>query len=290
MIVGPRSTKLPQSWDTGSDQPSVPASFDVFLFHSIWQGAKPRTPTLRNTFPLTFPDRLPYLGIPGNDCLNVLMIFLFKHAVCVKPCLLRAKNVVGCSANKDRHWQVCKRTCEGCSWAQWSQLGVPHDSTSKCVYHCWWLGRPVNAHFLMRFSHRHSVFLCIFYHVYHVFVGWGGVGWGGMITFMLRVMHNALRCRCNVRARWHRYAVLRWWVGWGGVGWYRSCYAWCTTHCDVDVMFVHADICDVDVMFVHADIGTQCYVDGWGGVGWGGVGWDDNVHVTHDAQRTAMLM
>ena len=59
---------------------------------------------------------------------------------------------------------------------------------------CWWLGRPVNAHFLMRFSHRHSVFLCIFYHVYHGFVGWGGVGWGGMITFMLRVMHNALRC------------------------------------------------------------------------------------------------
>ena len=36
-------------------------------------------------------------------------------------------------------------------------------------------------------------------------------------------------------------------------------------------------------MFVHADIGTQCYVDGWGGVGW-----DDNVHVTRDAQRTAM--
>ena len=35
MIVGPHSTKLPQSWDTGSDQPSVPASFDVFLFHSI---------------------------------------------------------------------------------------------------------------------------------------------------------------------------------------------------------------------------------------------------------------
>ena len=32
MIVGPHSTKLPQSWDTGSDQTSVPASFDVFLF------------------------------------------------------------------------------------------------------------------------------------------------------------------------------------------------------------------------------------------------------------------
>ena len=83
MIVGPHSTKLPQSWDTGSDQPSVPASFDVFLFHSMWQGATARTPTLRNTFPLTFPDRLPHLGIPGDDYLNVLMIFLFKHALCV---------------------------------------------------------------------------------------------------------------------------------------------------------------------------------------------------------------
>ena len=83
MIVGPHSTKLQQSWDTGSDQRSVPASFDVFLFHSIWQGAKPRTPTLRNTFPLTFPDRLPYLGIPGDDYLSVLMIFLFKHAACI---------------------------------------------------------------------------------------------------------------------------------------------------------------------------------------------------------------
>ena len=28
MIVGPHSTKLPQSWATGSDQPSVPASDD----------------------------------------------------------------------------------------------------------------------------------------------------------------------------------------------------------------------------------------------------------------------
>ena len=86
MIVGPHSTKLPQSWDTGSDQPSVPASFDVFLFHSMWQGATARTPTLRNTFPLTFPDRLPHLGIPGDDYLNVLMIFLFKHALCVCGC------------------------------------------------------------------------------------------------------------------------------------------------------------------------------------------------------------
>ena len=32
------------------------------------------------------------------------------------------------------------------------------------------LGRPVNARFMKRFSHRHSVRLCIFYHVYEGFV------------------------------------------------------------------------------------------------------------------------
>ena len=32
------------------------------------------------------------------------------------------------------------------------------------------LGRPVNARFMKRFSHRHSVCLCIFYHVYEGFV------------------------------------------------------------------------------------------------------------------------
>jgi hypothetical protein len=32
------------------------------------------------------------------------------------------------------------------------------------------VGRPVNARFIKRFSHRHSVCLCIFYHVYEGFV------------------------------------------------------------------------------------------------------------------------
>ena len=34
MIVGPHTTKLPQSWDTGSDQPSVPAISTVVLADS----------------------------------------------------------------------------------------------------------------------------------------------------------------------------------------------------------------------------------------------------------------
>ena len=43
---------------------------------------------------------------------------------------------------------------------------------------CSWLGRLENAHFFGRTSHRHSVFLCIFYHVHWCFagLGWGGVG------------------------------------------------------------------------------------------------------------------
>ena len=61
----------------------------------------------------------------------------------------------------------------------------------------------------------------------------------------------------------------------GGVGWDDN----------VHVTRDAATHCDVDVMFVHADIGTHCYDDGWGAVGW-----DDSVHVTRDAQRTAMLM
>ena len=44
MIVGPHSTKLPQSWDTGSDQPSVPAiSISALQVSCQWQPAKPRT-------------------------------------------------------------------------------------------------------------------------------------------------------------------------------------------------------------------------------------------------------
>ena len=34
MIVGPHSTKLPKSWDTGSDQPSVPAV--LLSWHGMW--------------------------------------------------------------------------------------------------------------------------------------------------------------------------------------------------------------------------------------------------------------
>ena len=46
MIVGLHSTKLPQSWDIGSDDPSRPAiSISVlqFLVDGHWQPAKPRT-------------------------------------------------------------------------------------------------------------------------------------------------------------------------------------------------------------------------------------------------------
>ena len=36
---------------------------------------------------------------------------------------------------------------------------------------CSWLGRPENAHSFGRTSHRHSVFLCIVYHVHWCFAG-----------------------------------------------------------------------------------------------------------------------
>ena len=39
--------------------------------------------------------------------------------------------------NEGRHGQMCKRTGEGCSWAQWSQLRVPHESASKSMQPRW---------------------------------------------------------------------------------------------------------------------------------------------------------
>ena len=36
MTEGPHSTKLPQSWDTGSDQSGVPATFGVGDVKSFW--------------------------------------------------------------------------------------------------------------------------------------------------------------------------------------------------------------------------------------------------------------
>ena len=36
MTEGPHSTKLPQSWDIGSDQSDVPATFGVGAVKSFW--------------------------------------------------------------------------------------------------------------------------------------------------------------------------------------------------------------------------------------------------------------
>ena len=43
MIVGPHSTKLPQSWDTESDQLGVPASMASQFESSNGNQAKPQT-------------------------------------------------------------------------------------------------------------------------------------------------------------------------------------------------------------------------------------------------------
>ena len=68
-------------------------------------------------------------------------------------------------------------------------------------------------------------------------------------------------------------------MGRGGVGWDDN------GHVTRDAQ---RTACDVDVMFVHADISTQCYVDGWGGVGWGGM-ITVMLRVMHNALH-AMLM
>ena len=112
MIVAPHSTKLPQSWDTGSDQPSVPAiSISVFE----WPPAKPRTGmSTISKFHLTLKNFSKFLGsvhrpIPVrynwivfarrmHSTSEFVEIVLSKCAPCIPfPCR--------------RSWAVCRLRC-----------------------------------------------------------------------------------------------------------------------------------------------------------------------------------
>ena len=56
MIVGPHSKELPQSWDTGSDQPSVPAV--LLPGHGKWLITTPSKISTSN-FHGFYPVRVP---------------------------------------------------------------------------------------------------------------------------------------------------------------------------------------------------------------------------------------
>ena len=83
MIVGPHSTKLPQSWDTGSDQPSVPAiSISALQVSCQWQPAKPRNRQVDSIF-------ISFL----HCCRNLASYFIILFGVQLHQNLLQSKDV-----------------------------------------------------------------------------------------------------------------------------------------------------------------------------------------------------
>jgi hypothetical protein len=81
MIVGPRSTKLPQSWDTGSDQPSVPAISTVvfadfkFLVDGYRLSLEPACRSLNG-----FPTKFSVFYFQGRmSCIRTIYFILQGH-------------------------------------------------------------------------------------------------------------------------------------------------------------------------------------------------------------------
>ena len=121
-------------------------------------------------------------------------------------------------------------------------------------------------------------------------LGWGGVGWGGIITFMFQYTHR------HGNRQWSFIISYCWggvgWAGWGGVGWDNNVHVPAHTQARQQAVVFHHQL-----------------LLGWGGLGgvgwdgiitfmflythrhgnrqrsfiinycWGGVGWDNNVHV-----------
>ena len=76
MIVGPHSTKLPQSWDTGSDQPAILISVLQFLTDGIGLSLEPawRSCGLFSCFTGLFAIYMSLLTIEGKGQLPIHFI------------------------------------------------------------------------------------------------------------------------------------------------------------------------------------------------------------------------
>ena len=90
-------------------------------------------------------------------------------------------------------------------------------------------------------------------------VGWSGVGWGGMLTFLvLRTWYIAMLLRSLGSFTTLHVATLL--MGWGGVGGHVN------VPCTSCMIYCHAAEIFGIVYYVKCADGV-----GWGGVGWGGM-------------------
>ena len=101
--------------------------------------------------------------------------------------------------------------------------------------------------------------------------GWGGVGWGGMITFMFLCTHrhSNLIIFLAVEKRQAQLFHDQLPVGWGEL--IRFLFLCLHTHSNLIIFLA--------VEHLHALLFHDQLL-----LGWGGVGWDDNVHVPMHTQ------
>ena len=85
MIVGSHSTKLPQSWDTGSDQPSVPASsisvLSIFC-NGTWLTQEPPCRYSNNLFDI-WNYRWSFTISSAASVVGCIVNFFVSYLICM---------------------------------------------------------------------------------------------------------------------------------------------------------------------------------------------------------------
>ena len=255
--------------------------------------------------PLCFAQYLPYFpfegGMPMNgliweDQLGIaiaLILFRVGHtqgivamgldltsvSLCPQqqtPCAHKSKSVIPRDVCADGLFTVQQNAKILMGWGGvgWGNNVHCHFHTNVMLRHC-----PFLCNFHTYVMLRHCTFFCNF-HTY-VMLGWGGVGWGGAITFIATSTHTwcyatARSCAtsthtwCYATARSSATSTHTWCyagVGWGGAITFIATYThtWCYATARSCATSTHT-WCYATARSSATSTHTWCYA----GVGWGG--------------------
>ena len=155
-----------------------------------------------------------------------------------------------------------------------SRARDPGKSPGKSDYG-WWTHYMAYVCLSLRVENRPSV-LGIF-----LYVPWGGVGWGGAITFTylrppMMLRHGKFTCTCAHTSCYVEDVSRHAGVGWGGVGWGHNVHVLAHSH-DVTPRHVHLHV------RTYVMLRWRCVTSCRGGVWWGGA-------ITFTYLRTPMML
>ena len=150
-----------------------------------------------------------------------------------------------------------------------------YSGPSDCIaLHCIRLQHIISYAHVYAYGWKTVRAFCFFFEYCSLSWGWGGVGWGGMLTFLvLRTGYIAMLLRSlGLLTTWHVATLLRslvWvgvGVGWGGVGGHVNVP--CTSY----MIYCHVAKISGIAYYVTCCYAAEISSVGWGwvGVGWGG--------------------